>query len=361
MKKHGIWKKYAPALLSAPLMLGGCSLLPAEETGGHVVLVQSVDKVEYDLSQVTREDVQLIKDLYCTYQQTREETLGFGTVGRPVRYVHVKVGDNVKKGDLLAELAADDLEEDIKEARYNFEKNTLQLAQLEELFAFDLDALEAQYSRGGLTRTQYEERRTQITADYEDRITVYKDTLHILGMRLEKLEEDLAGCRIYAGMDGMVSMVHGKLNDGFLGEGDQVFKIIDKSHCIFCLDDMEYQEYFQPGQEYTLTNNNGTEYRTKVMSPEEAPDKEKIYFALVEADVTLTVGTRAYARLILDERKDVLALPPNVVHRAGEDYYVYCEDENGLKSVRYIKTGLVGSEYVEIVEGLAEGEMVIRK
>lgn len=50
-----------------------------------------------------------------------------------------------------------------------------------------------------------------------------------------------------------------------------------------------------------------------------------------------------------------------MVHRAGEDYYVYCEDENGLKSVRYIKTGLVGSEYVEIVEGLAEGEMVIRK
>ena len=67
---------------------------------------------------------------------------------------------------------ADDLEEDIKEARYNFEKNTLQLAQLEELFAFDLDALEAQYSRGGLTRTQYEERRTQITADYEDRMRI---------------------------------------------------------------------------------------------------------------------------------------------------------------------------------------------
>ena len=81
----------------------------------------------------------------------------------------------------------------------------------------------------------------------------------------------------------------------------------------------------------------------------------------MDADVTLTVGTRAYARLILDERKDVLALPPNVVHRAGENYYVYCEDENGLKSVRYIKTGLVGSKYVEIVEGLAEGEMVIRK
>ncbi|MDE7325253.1 MAG: biotin/lipoyl-binding protein, partial [Lachnospiraceae bacterium] len=321
----------------------------------------SVDQVEYELAQVTREDVQLVKDLYCTYQQTREETLCFGTTGRPVRYVHVKVGDNVKQGDLLAELKADDLEEEIREVRYTIDKNTLLLAQLEELMAFDLEELRAQYGRGGLTRAQYEERAEQIRSDYGDRSEGYQDTLYIMEMRMEKLQKELEGCRIYAGIDGMVSMVHSKLSEGFLKEGDQVIKVIDKSHCIFCLDDLEYQEYFLPGQEFTLINNNGTEYSTKVMSPEEAPDKEKIYFALTETDATLTVGTRAFARLVLEEKKDVLALPPNVVHRAGEKSYVYCEDENGFKSVRYITTGLVGSKYVEIVDGLIEGEMVIRR
>ena len=57
----------------------------------------------------------------------------------------------------------------------------------------------------------------------------------------------------------------------------------------------------------------------------------------------------------------MLALPSNVVYSADGKSYVYCEDADGLKSVRYITTGLSGGKYVEILDGLAEGEMVIRR
>ncbi len=361
MKKQWIWKKCAPVFACMPLVLSGCSLLPEEETGGHLVLVQAVDSVQYELVEVTREDVQLIKDLYCVYQQSQDEKLSFGTDGRMVRYVHVKVGENVKKGDLLAELASDDLVESIKEARYGIERDTLLLAQTEELKAFDLAALKAQYDRGGMTRAQYEESVERTEEGYAATITNYQDSLYIKGLRLEKLEQDLEGCRIYAGIDGMVSMVKSKIMEDIMTAGTEVIQIINKSQCLFCMDDMEYAKYFTPGQEVTLINNNGTEYKTKVLAPEEAPDTDKIYLMLTESDVSLVVGTRAYVRLILDESKGALALPLNVVHRAGDESYVYCEDENGLKSVRYITTGLVGSKMVEIVDGLAEGEFVIRK
>ncbi len=194
-----MWKKCVPILLSAPLVLGGCSLLPQEETGGHLVLVQAVDSVQYDLVEVVREDVQLVKELYCTYQQSQEETLSFGTAGRMVRYVHVKVGQNVKKGDILGELESDDLVEAIEQTRYIVEKNRLLLAQAEEMKAFDLEALKAQYDSGALTRAQYEERVGQTEENYEDTIAGYQDVLYIQELRLEKLEKELEGCQVYAG------------------------------------------------------------------------------------------------------------------------------------------------------------------
>lgn len=361
MRKQGLWKKYVPMMMTAPLLLGGCSLLPPEETGGHVVLVQAVDSVQYELTEVTREDVELVKDIYCTYQQSKEETLSFATSGRMVSYVHVGVGENVKKGDLLAELVSDDLVEAIKEMRYDIERETLLLAQAEERKAFDLDELKVQYNRGGMTRAQYEERVEQTEQNYAGTITGYQDSLYIKGMRMEKLEEELEGCKLYAGIDGMVSMIRGKIMEEVLSDGAEAIKIIDKTRCLFSMDDMEYAEHFTPGKEFALMDNNGTVYMTEVVAPEEAPDDEKIYLMLTDADAVVAVGVRAYARLVLAESKDVLALPKSLVHYAGDDAFVYCESEDGLKSVRYIKTGLTGSKLVEIKEGLEEGEMVIRK
>lgn len=361
MRKQGLWKKYVPMLMSAPLVLGGCSLLPPEETGGHLVLVQAVDSVQYELTEVTREDVQLVKDLYCTYQQSKEETLHFATSGRMVSYVHVEAGENVKKGDLLAELVSDDLEEAIKELRHDIEKETLLLNQTEEWKAFDLDELKAQYNRGGMTRAQYEERVEQTERNYSGTITGYQDSLYIKGMRLERLEEELAGCKLYAGIDGMVSMIRGKILEEVVSEDTEVMKIIDKTRCLFCMDDMEYAEYFTPGEEVALTDNNGTVYMTEVVAPEEAPDDQNVYLMLTDVNAVVAVGVRAYARLILAESKDALTLPKALVHYAGDDAFVYCESEDGLKSVRYVKTGLTGSKLVEILEGLEEGEMVIRK
>ena len=38
---------------------------------------------------------------------------------------------------------------------------------------------------------------------------------------------------------------------------------------------------------------------------------------------------------------------------------VYVEDENGIRGVRDVETGLVTDKYIEIVSGLKEGDSVI--
>lgn len=361
MRRCGLQKKRMLAMAAVPLMLGGCSLLPAEETGGHVALVQTVAQADHELAQVTRENVELTKTIYCTYLQTQEESLSFHVSGRRVQYVYVSVGDRVQKGDLLVKMETDDLDAELKDLRYTIDKNTLLLAQTEELKAFDLAELKKRYDRGELTRSQYEGQAEQIEAGYEGTINNYKDTLYIAQLRREKLEDELAGCTLYAGMDGMVSYLFPKMQNSYPGEGVEMIKIIDNTQCMFRMDDMNYADYFIDGQEIVLTNNNSTQYTAKVMPSAEAPDTEHIYLALLEPDATLAVGTRAYVTLLLDARENVLALPVSVLHHADEQAYVYCEDEDGLKSVRYITTGLVGTKYVEILNGLEEGELVIRR
>ena len=40
---------------------------------------------------------------------------------------------------------------------------------------------------------------------------------------------------------------------------------------------------------------------------------------------------------------------------------MYVRDEEGMKAVRFVKTGLEGNDRTEILEGLSEGEMVVKK
>ena len=43
----------------------------------------------------------------------------------------------------------------------------------------------------------------------------------------------------------------------------------------------------------------------------------------------------------------------------GDKYYVYHEDASGLKSAMEIGCGLTDGSYIEITEGLEEGDHVI--
>ncbi len=73
------------------------------------------------------------------------------------------------------------------------------------------------------------------------------------------------------------------------------------------------------------------------------------------------MGSKGSATLVLEERKDVLCLANQAIKRVGEDSVVYYEDENGIKAMKYIETGLQGNQKTEILSGLEFGETVIMK
>ena len=78
-------------------------------------------------------------------------------------------------------------------------------------------------------------------------------------------------------------------------------------------------------------------------------------------NATIDVGTRGTISVVEDEKTHVLSLPKEVIHKAGEEYFVYLLNEDNIRTIQYITVGLYGDERVEILDGLTEGEKVVRK
>ena len=105
------------------------------------------NEVEYSMAAVTRGDVVLSQKIPCVYEQVNEEELYFPVTGRQVDTVFVKKGDEVKKGDLLAQLVMDG-EEKQQEYEYVVERNELLISQAKKKCQYDVDTLKLNYRTG---------------------------------------------------------------------------------------------------------------------------------------------------------------------------------------------------------------------
>jgi HlyD family secretion protein len=78
-------------------------------------------------------------------------------------------------------------------------------------------------------------------------------------------------------------------------------------------------------------------------------------------EVQLRAGFSANAEIIMDERLGVLTLPERVVHFDGDSAWVEVPGANGARERRPVRTGLSDAITLEIVSGLAEGDVVLEK
>lgn len=348
-------------VLGQVIYLGGCSLVPKEEEPRSVSIVREEKTGEYSLAMVKKQNVTLTKKFYCTYSQLSDENLSFGMDGKQVAHVYVKEGDIVKKGDKLAQLDIGNLEDQIKETQYSLEKTTLLLNQVYEKIDLEIDQKKKLLNSSQITGAEYKKSVEYIQDSYEDSINGYDDTLYIGNLKLEALMKEREESMIYAGMDGTVSYLRSQLLDSMSVKDETVIKVIDSSECAFRLEDPEGGTYFSEGDKVTIINssNNEITYEATVL-PKEGEDNI-INFQLDNLDFELSVGSRGVITIVLDEKKDVLALPKIAVHKTDQYYYVYFMDLNGIRSIKEIQVGLIGDDLIEIVDGLTVDDVVVKQ
>jgi multidrug efflux pump subunit AcrA (membrane-fusion protein) len=70
------------------------------------------------------------------------------------------------------------------------------------------------------------------------------------------------------------------------------------------------------------------------------------------------MGDLVRATAVLESREDVLWLPPQAVREFEGRKFVIVQDGDAQRRVD-VKTGIVGEDRVEILEGLTEGQVVL--
>ena len=371
-------KKYSGMgiLMAVALGVSGCASTNQQELGQ--VMLEEEEETEYSLAAATVEDLQDTVDITCVYQQVKQEELSFATSGRQVRQVYVQEGDTVEQGQLLAQLDTGTLEADICTQTYQVERNDLLIRQAQESRDAQITELKEQMKvpQGMMVQTmdqiadvenpQITEAIAGIEKSYRYQIEDYQDDRDVAQMRLEELKQEQEQCNLYAGMSGTVSFVKDKLVTSQAQEKETVMKIIDGENCTFCSEQVEYATSFSSDQAQVMTLATGGEGSYEVIPYQQENWKEQMQFTLTNSadSQSIAVGAQGKITIVLEEKLDALCVPLNAVHSAEKtgdlkQYYVYKLDENNIRQVQWVKTGVQSKDKIEITEGLEEGEKVI--
>lgn len=340
-----------PLALCMTLLLGGCFLLPQEAEVPSLPLVETAPAAEYKTETVRRGDIAQTASISFAYVPLQQEELSFPVSGERYGDIFVKAGDTVAAGDLVAELDCSDLDRESRELQEQQATASIQLDYARQ-------ALDAAKGLGGDTLQEYKEKVSQL-----------EDTVYVLGLRLDELEQQKDQRRLYSSIDGTVTYVKSIGAMSTTIKDSTVVTVANREQSIFAAM-TEYYDRFQPGDTLTLTISD-QEYEAVVKKPQElgfepssSEDKgvykEKVYLVLADENAYFESSSiKAVVSLTLDSREDVLWLPAKAVVTIGGQSMVYYQDDTGLRSAKAVETGITADQGVEIVSGLEEGDVVM--
>lgn len=389
----------AVAMLSTALT--GCALFPEEETFPVAPTVQSYEVQEYDFATVLRGDLFVTDTVRCDYVPAKIENLSFGLDDEHIENIYVTQGQQVKAGDLLAELAQEDLKEKIQSQEYQINLLAIKIKHLKEDWKLQsskydsklnaiLEELEtirtqitllAQWQAG-----EIEEKPTDMTMDalhrreaelvaqrdarrgevgmneaYMQQLQSLEDSVYIENLYLEELKQDLKARQIVAGIDGTVTYIS-KVKEGQLSEAGSLFiTVSDMTTTAFTVEGND-AAYFPVGTETTIeiggTEHTAVSVEASVLGMEEQ-EKATAYLMLEQPDPLLESGDRGRITVVLDSRINVLYVTKKAIQTANDRQFVYVLNEDGLKVMQDVTVGLVSGKNIEIVSGLSEGDSVV--
>jgi HlyD family secretion protein/macrolide-specific efflux system membrane fusion protein len=325
-----------------------------------------------------------------------------------IEEMRVKVGDPVKKGDLIAVIDDRELAAQRAEAEARLIRNQAELARIRKVFPLQISEAAAQlelaraqadYARKNIDRQKRLVEREVQAEDFLDQairdLDVELNQVRARQATLTRLEQEFAKqeitaqkavveaeasldsinvrisyTRIQSPIDGVVSQVTAQ-------EGETVVSGLQVSNLITVIDPSRLEMWIyvdetdvgqvRPGMavEFRVDafRNRIFESTISQIYPEpEIRDNIVYYRALTpvsgEQANDLRPEMTTQCQIVVEEKNDVLALPNQALKWVGDRQVVFVQEPGG--SVRQVepKLGLAGLLASEVLEGLASGEEV---
>ena len=355
-------KRLVLAALAAG-MLAGCG--QTDEVDRSVeIQEETVHENSFELTPVTRGTVQQPLVLNCDYSQTVEVDLYFAVDQEVITDVYVEKGDIVEKGELLASVDVENMEKQVRELEHRLDRAMLSLRQIQENKDFDLEQAQILFSYTPMSdqdQDALKEQKENIEKSYHKSLEDTADSVEMLTVRLDNAREYLRGGNLYAPMDGVINYLKPDLEGSVTDSTERVASLYDADSRMFISENTEAIPYIDPEEEYIIVCGLGKNQREYAVAPACLENwGEKVYFRLLDEEYDPNIIKSGKISMVIQEAEHVLCVDKEAVHTSGERYYVYLLDEEGIRRMQFVETGLWGTRLVEIRDGLTEGDYVIK-
>ncbi|RNB68537.1 HlyD family efflux transporter periplasmic adaptor subunit [Brevibacillus invocatus] len=367
------------------VLLTGCSLFPKEEPMLAPPLVEPV-QVTYEVAEVTKGTITKSIKGSSTFTTVDKKELSFPeTKGLRLMSFAVSNGELVKKGQVLAELDATELERSIEMARYEVEKAKLELQEAQQDNKYEVEEarlnvvkaeMNAKVSETKLAQIELDQARLKL-AELQDpkrrEFQVERAKLNVKQreMDLSSLQKRLADTKLVAPMDGVVLFVS---NEQVGDEVDAYQPLVtigdpNKLFIIYTAPEREALKDVKDGVKATIklpdgTMEEGVVVQTPLNVPDQLPEDLKrlyqrsILIAPAKPIKGMEVGSSVVFEIVIDQQEDAVIIPIKALRGFNERMYVQVLDENVKKEVD-VTVGIKTATEVEIINGLQPGQLVI--
>ncbi|CUS81388.1 efflux RND transporter periplasmic adaptor subunit [Candidatus Kryptobacter tengchongensis] len=394
MGKNNKQRKRRIFVLAGIAVLVIASVVAAVLSGGRekVVAVQT--------EKISRRDITQIVTGTGKIQPEVEVKISAEVSGEIVE-MPVKVGQSVKKGQLLVKIKPDlyiarkeAMEANLKSALAQLEIAKANLSKAESEFK----RAEELYSKKLISEAEYENTRTSYNiakAQYSSASSAVEQAR----ASLRQAEEDLAKTIIYSPIDGVVTQINAEVGERVVGTsqmaGTVIMVIADLSKMEARIDVSEvdvvhvsigdtailsvdaFPEKKLKGIVYEISN----AAKTKGLGTQEEVVNFEVRIRILNKDIALRPGMSVTADIETEKKYNVIAVPIQAVtvrslkknkpvdnpstelntkkNDKDDMVEVVFIVENGVAKMVPVKRGISGEMYVEITEGLKGDEEVV--
>ncbi len=319
----------------------------------------------------------------------REVALSFRTNGY-LKNIYVERGDAVKEDQVLADLEVSDLENQLAQSQLSLRTSETQLLAAQQLISdtlkearilLDIEQIKLEQARNNFetnggkaneTNLRIQEQMVNLAQLRVDRLERGVDPQLILAVesaRLnnQRLQDQLTEAQILSPMDGVVTSINIFNQGQSVTAYSPVISVGDLSQLEVSADlfgenivgqlspgmEVVLEPYDKPGSDPL----NGTIRFVPTGAPGELDKTTRISILSSLSDFDLGLNDLVRVKVVIERKEDVLWLPPQAIRSFEGRRFVVVQDDQGLRRVD-VQVGVEGSDTVEIVSGLTEGQIV---
>jgi macrolide-specific efflux system membrane fusion protein len=322
-----------------------------------------------------------------TIRPIKQVSVGAQVSGQ-IRKLHVKLGDELKKGDLIAEIDAVTQQNALKNAEAAIRNIQAQrVAKLAALGQAELTLKRQQdLARQDATSRQSLEEAQANVATLRAEVKALDAQIEQQNVSADTAKVNLGYARIVAPMDGVVSALvaeEGRTVNA-VQSAPVMIKLADVSTVSIKAQISEADVVrVKPGQPvyFTILGDTGKKYEAQLRAIEPTPESEQtetttpvtnttsaVYynglFEVPNPDRRLRVAMTAQVSIVLDKADNALLIPASALGKRskGGHYDVKVlvgEGEKAKVETRQVQVGLNNRVQAQVLDGLKEGDKVV--